>query len=215
MSLFCCIIVYVLKHTQVSRHGLIAYSSSLDCPGIMTRSVADAALLLDCLASSTPDHRDSMSAIAPPHVFPPNDESDNSFMHNALKVVGEMTHNSRPLTGMVVGIPREYSVEGLHESGKSAWLSAMSQLEALGAEVVSVSVPSVTYALPAYYVLACAEASSNLSRYDGLRYGKGVEDVTVPLHEAIMRARSDGFGAEVQRRILCGTFVLGASSYAS
>lgn len=201
-----------MKHLslgQISRHGLIAYSSSLDCPGVMSRSVGDAALLLDCLASSTPDKRDSMSNMTPPHSFSTSD----SF----LQTVFDVTDGKKdlPLSGMVVGIPKEFSVEGLHESGRSAWIHSMQLLEEQGAEVVTVSIPSVSYALPAYYVLACAEASSNLSRFDGLRYGKGVSDASIPLHDAIIKARSEGFGEEVQRRILCGAFVLCASSYAS
>ena len=125
------------------------------------------------------------------------------------------------LKGITVGVPREFHVDGLHDSALRAWGETVGILKDLGANVVSVSVPSVPHALPAYYVIACAEASSNLARYDGLRYGaryepeSEIEKNSMYLHDVITASRTHGLGAEVQRRILCGTFVLSAPSYES
>ena len=122
------------------------------------------------------------------------------------------------LKGFTIGIPVEFHVDGLHDSALKAWGKTIQHLKDLGANVVSVSVPSVPHALPAYYVIASAEASSNLARYSGLFYGPRYEtksDEKINLEQLITKTRTEGFGLEVQRRLLCGTFVLSKSAYAS
>ena len=146
------------SYGRVSRHGLVAYASSLDCPGVIVRSVGDAALLLDALAPTAPDERDANSAAAPPYL---------AGSAAAAAAAGA----AADLRGVVVGVPREFHVEGMDGAMLAQWAATVGVLQGLGAEVVSVGLPSVPSALPAYCVLACAEASSNLARFDGLRWG--------------------------------------------
>jgi len=203
---------------RVSRHGLIAYASSMDCPSLITRSCEDAALLLDSglLAGdrlSTPNRPQQRDAH---HVTAASTATTPNWSGHTLE-----SSPAYPLAGLVVGVPHEFHVAELHASNFEAWAKCVDTLQGLGAKVVGVSLPSVPFALPAYYVLACAEAHSNLARFDGLRYGdpstppteEGGESKELNLKEAITRARSMGFGDEVQRRILCGAYVLCASSY--
>ncbi|MCF3973524.1 Asp-tRNA(Asn)/Glu-tRNA(Gln) amidotransferase subunit GatA [Paracoccus salsus] len=177
---------------RVSRWGVIAYASSLDQAGPMTKTVRDAAIMLGAMASVDP--QDSTSAD-----FPVPD-------YEAL-LTGD-------IRGKKIGIPREYRIEGMPDDIASLWQMGADMLRDAGAEIVDISLPHTKYALPAYYVIAPAEASSNLARYDGVRYGRrarlGQGDGIVEMYE---KTRAEGFGPEVQRRIMIGTYVLSAGFY--
>ena len=175
---------------RCSRYGIVAFASSLDQAGPMTRTVRDAAILLRAMASVDP--RDSTSVDLPVPDY-------EAGLDSGVK-------------GLRVGIPREYRIDGAPPEIDSLWAKGVEWLKAQGAEIVEVSLPHTKYALPTYYIVAPAEASSNLARYDGVRYGHraaGVKDI-VDLYE---RSRAEGFGAEVQRRILIGTYVLSSGYY--
>ncbi|MDR3209284.1 MAG: Asp-tRNA(Asn)/Glu-tRNA(Gln) amidotransferase subunit GatA [Oscillospiraceae bacterium] len=184
---FCGIVGLKPTYGAVSRHGLIAYASSLDQIGPLTASVRDAALVFDAISGR--DARDMTSRGAEP-------------------VSPRLTGDVR---GMKIGLAREF-YEDLPDEISRALDSIARTLERLGATLVPVEFPMLKNALPAYYILACAEASSNLGRYDGLRYGHRTEKST-DLEDFIRRTRSEGFGAEVRRRILLGTYVLSAGYY--
>ncbi|MGR3361739.1 MAG: Asp-tRNA(Asn)/Glu-tRNA(Gln) amidotransferase subunit GatA [Paracoccus sp. (in: a-proteobacteria)] len=177
---------------RVSRWGVIAYASSLDQAGPITRSVRDAAIMLGAMASV--DDKDSTSADLPV----PDYES---------LLTGD-------IRGKRIGIPREYRMDGIPEDIASLWDRGADMLRDAGAEIVDISLPHTKYALPAYYVIAPAEASSNLARYDGVRYGRraapGQGGGIVEMYE---KTRAEGFGPEVQRRIMIGTYVLSAGFY--
>jgi aspartyl-tRNA(Asn)/glutamyl-tRNA(Gln) amidotransferase subunit A len=175
---------------RVSRYGVIAFASSLDQVGPMTRTVADAAALLQVLA--VPDPRDSTSA--------PVDAPD----YRATLEQG--------IAGMKLGIPKEYFVSGMDPEVEKSVRQAAASLEKMGARVIDVSLPHTRYAVATYYLIAPAEASSNLARYDGVRYGfraKGAKD----LREMYFQTRAEGFGPEVKRRIMLGTYALSAGYY--
>ncbi|HBW25017.1 MAG: aspartyl/glutamyl-tRNA amidotransferase subunit A [Alphaproteobacteria bacterium GWC2_42_16] len=174
---------------RCSRWGIVAFASSLDQAGPLTRDVRDAALMLKVMAGH--DLKDSTSA----QVEVPNFEK-------ALDLgVG----------GLRVGIPKEYRLEGMSEDIMKLWERGKTWLKEAGAEIVDISLPHTKYSLPTYYVLAPAEASSNLARYDGVRYGLRVPGKT--LDELYENTRSEGFGEEVRRRIMIGTYVLSAGYY--
>ncbi|MEM9121934.1 MAG: Asp-tRNA(Asn)/Glu-tRNA(Gln) amidotransferase subunit GatA [Pseudomonadota bacterium] len=176
---------------RCSRWGIVAFASSLDQAGPVARSVQDAAILLRSMASHDP--KDSTSADKPV----PDYEA-------AL---------GRSVKGLKIGIPKEYRVDGMPETVDALWAQGRAWLEDAGAETVEISLPHTQYALPTYYIVAPAEASSNLARYDGVRYGRRAEgefDDIIALYEA---SRAEGFGDEVQRRILIGTYVLSAGYY--
>ncbi|HEY0213336.1 MAG TPA: Asp-tRNA(Asn)/Glu-tRNA(Gln) amidotransferase subunit GatA [Paenirhodobacter sp.] len=177
---------------RVSRWGVVAYASSLDQAGPMTKSVRDAAIMLGTMASV--DAKDSTSA----DIAVPDFEA-------AL---------SGDIRGKRIGIPREYRVKGMSDELAKFWDDGAAMLRDAGAEIVDISLPHSKYALPAYYVIAPAEASSNLARYDGVRYGHratlGAGDGIVEMYE---KSRAEGFGPEVQRRIMIGTYVLSAGFY--
>ncbi len=176
---------------RVSRYGMIAFASSLDQAGPITRSVADAAALLGIIAGHDP--RDSTSVNAP--------------VPDYLAAVG------KPVKGLRIGLPREYfEGEGLDPAVKEAVERTLMSLEDQGATVVDVSLPHTGYALSTYYLIAPAEASSNLARYDGVRYGHRAEGVS-GLIEMMSKTRAEGFGAEVKRRIMIGTYALSAGYY--
>jgi aspartyl-tRNA(Asn)/glutamyl-tRNA(Gln) amidotransferase subunit A len=176
---------------RVSRYGMIAFASSLDQGGPVTRSVADAALLLGITAGH--DRRDSTSLDVP--------------VPDYAAALG------RDLKGLRVGLPKEYFAgEGLDPEVRAAVGSALDALLAAGAEAVEVSLPHTEYALSTYYLIAPAEASSNLARYDGVRYGHRAEGAT-GLVEMMSRTRAEGFGPEVKRRIMIGTYALSAGYY--
>ncbi len=174
---------------RVSRWGIVAFASSLDQAGPITRDVRDAAIMLQSMAGH--DAKDTTSVDVPV----PDYEA---------ALTGD-------IRGLRVGIPGEYRMEGMPGEIESLWATGVEWLKAAGAEVVDVSLPHTKYALPAYYIVAPAEASSNLARYDGVRYGLRVpgEDI-VDMYE---NTRAAGFGAEVRRRVLIGTYVLSAGYY--
>lgn len=185
---FCGIVGLKPTYGAVSRYGLIAYASSFDQIGPLTTSVEDAALLFDILSKK--DAHDSTSVGAQHLVVPALQQS---------------------LKGRKIGIAAEYFT-GLREGVQAALDRAGKVCEKLGAQLVPMSIPEIQYALPVYYILACAEASSNLSRYDGIRYGMKAEHYT-GVNDMIERTRSAGFGSEVKHRILLGTYVLSAGYY--
>ncbi len=175
---------------RCSRWGIVAFASSLDQAGPMTRTVRDAALLLTHMASV--DEKDSTSVDVPVPDYEVGLEAGVQKLR--------------------IGIPKEYRVEGAPPEIEALWRRGADWLKAQGAEIIEVSLPHTKYALPAYYIVAPAEASSNLARYDGVRYGyraEGTHDLT-DLYE---KSRAEGFGAEVRRRVLIGTYVLSAGYY--
>jgi len=174
----------------VSRYGMIAFASSLDQGGPLARSAEDLALLLDVMVGFDP--RDSTSLERP--------EEDYSRMLDA------------PLSGLRIGLPREYFSEGISDEVRAAVETAIGEYRKLGATTVEVGLPASELSVPAYYVIAPAEASSNLSRYDGVRYGFRAEEYT-DLLDMYCKTRAQGFGAEVKRRILIGTYVLSHGYY--
>ncbi|MFN8726590.1 MAG: Asp-tRNA(Asn)/Glu-tRNA(Gln) amidotransferase subunit GatA, partial [Rhodospirillales bacterium] len=174
---------------RCSRWGIVAFASSLDQAGPMTRDVRDAAIMLGAMAGH--DAKDSTSVPLPV----PNYEA-------------AMTGDIR---GLRFGIPKEYRVDGMPAEIEKLWQQGIDWMKAAGAEPVEISLPHTKYALPTYYIIAPAEASSNLARYDGVRYGLRVPGNT--LDEMYENTRAAGFGAEVRRRILIGTYVLSAGYY--
>jgi len=186
---FCGIVGLKPTYGRCSRWGVVAFASSLDHPGPMTRSVRDAAIMLGAMAGHDP--KDSTSAPVPVPDF------------EAGLAAG--------VKGLRVGIPREFRVEGMPAEIETLWQRGIDWLRAGGAEPVEVSLPMSKYALPAYYIIAPAEASSNLARYDGVRFGLRVEGDS--LDDMYEKTRAAGFGAEVRRRVLIGTYVLSAGYY--
>ena len=178
------------SYGRVSRFGLVAFASSLDQIGPLTKTVHDSALLMNAIAGH--DSHDSTSLNAP---------------------VPDYTKNlGRDLKGIRIGLAKEYMIEGIEPAVKSAVMTAVKQLGSLGAEIVEVSLPHTDYAISVYYILATAEASANLARFDGVRYGHRAEKVS-SLFEHYARSRAEGFGAEVKRRIILGTYVLSSGYY--
>jgi aspartyl-tRNA(Asn)/glutamyl-tRNA(Gln) amidotransferase subunit A len=182
-----------------SRYGMIAFASSLDQAGVVARSAEDCALLLSAMSGF--DERDSTSVERPPQDF-----------HAAMHAPREGASAARPLHGLRIGLPREFFPAGLATDVEQAVRAALAELEKLGATLVDVSLPRTELAIPVYYIIAPAEASSNLSRYDGVRYGHRAA-VHGDLQDMYRRTRSEGFGAEVQRRIMIGTYVLSHGYY--
>ena len=174
---------------RCSRFGIVAFASSLDQAGPMARSTEDCAILLEAMSGFDP--RDSTSADRPVPDF--------------------RAACTRGVKGLRIGIPAEYRVEGMDPTIEKLWQSGIAWLEAAGATIVDFSLPHTKYGLPVYYIVAPAEASSNLARYDGVRFGARVEGADlIDLYE---RTRAAGFGAEVKRRIMIGTYVLSAGYY--
>lgn len=178
------------SYGRVSRYGVVAFASSLDQVGPMTRDVHDAALLLNVIAGHDPLDSTSVPQAVPDYT-------------QALKSEAK---------GLKIGIPQEYFAEGLSEEVRSALDQAIKTYQDLGAEIQEVSLPHTSYAVPTYYILAPAEASSNLARYDGVRYGYRTPEAK-DLLTLYKKSRSEGFGAEVKRRIMLGTYVLSAGYY--
>ena len=175
---------------RVSRWGMIAFASSLDQAGTLTRSAEDAALLLAAMAGF--DERDSTSVDEP--------------------VPDYVAGLDRSLEGLTIGLARQFFDEGLEADNEAALRAAVAELEGLGATVREVELPSIGLSVPTYYVVAPAECSSNLSRFDGVRFGYRAEDPK-DLTDLYCRSRAEGFGAEVKRRIMTGTYVLSAGYY--
>ena len=174
---------------RVSRYGLVAFASSLDQIGPVTRDVTDCAHLMNIISGY--DKRDSTSI--------------NAEVPDYTKSL------VKDVKGLKIGLPKEYFVEGMDEDVEKAVRAAIKQFEDLGAEVVEVSMPHTKYAVSAYYLIAPAEASSNLARYDGVSYGARVEGTDIV--DMYKKTRSEKFGEEVQRRIMLGTYALSAGYY--
>ena len=175
---------------RVSRWGMIAFASSLDQAGPMARTAEDCAIMLNCMASF--------------------DEKDSTSVNQSVPDYTASLGNS--IKGLKIGIPKEYFSEGLDPGTEIAVRKALADLEAQGAQLVEISLPNSHLSVPAYYVIAPAEASANLSRFDGVKYGyrcKNPKD----LQDMYCRSRTEGFGEEVQRRILIGTYCLSAGYY--
>jgi aspartyl-tRNA(Asn)/glutamyl-tRNA(Gln) amidotransferase subunit A len=175
---------------RVSRWGMIAFASSLDQGGPMARTAEDCAIMLSCMASYDENDSTSVDQLVP----------DYSSTLN------------RPIKGLKIGVPKEYFSEGLHPGTEAAVRQALADLVAQGAELVDISLPNSALSVPAYYVIAPAEASANLSRFDGVRYGYRCDEPK-DLQDMYCRTRGEGFGEEVQRRILIGTYCLSAGYY--
>ena len=177
---------------RVSRWGIVAFASSLDQAGPMTKTVRDSAIMLKAMAGHDP--MDSTSADIPVPDF-------EAMLTGDIK-------------GQTIGIPKEYRMDGMPDEIEALWAEGRAMLEDAGARIVDISLPHTKYALPAYYVIAPAEASSNLARYDGVRYGHRAQlaqgDGVTEMYE---KTRAEGFGAEVKRRVMIGTYVLSAGFY--
>ena len=188
-SAYCGVTGIKPTYGRCSRYGIMAFASSLDQAGPIAKDVRDCAVMLKSMAGY--DAKDSTSA----KVEVPDFER---FLTADVK-------------GMRIGLPKEYRVEGLNAEVAAYWDNAAAMLKDRGAEVVEISLPHTKYALPVYYIIAPAEASSNLARYDGLRYGERVDGIH--LDDMYINSRTAGFGAEVKRRIMIGTYVLSAGYY--
>jgi aspartyl-tRNA(Asn)/glutamyl-tRNA(Gln) amidotransferase subunit A len=186
---FCGVVGFKPTYGAVSRFGLIAYASSFDQIGPIAPSVEDAALIYDAISDYDPMDSTSIGRKAP---------------------VSPALENS--IRGKKIGIVKEY-FRGVRPDVDSAIKKAVGVLCSLGAETVEFSLPAISYSLPVYYILACAEASSNLGRYDGIRYGYQTKQHFADRNDMVCKTRSEGFGAEVKRRILLGTYVLSAGYY--
>ena len=189
---FCGVTGLKTTYGRVSRYGLIPLVSSFDTIGPMARSVYDVALVLETIAGH--DAKDSTSRVEP------------------VQHYSEILKKTENLRGLRIGIPSEYFVEGLDSAVDFSLRSAIKQIESLGAEVLEVSLPHTQYAIPVYYLILFAEASSNLAKYDGVRYGSSERNVD-SLMELYLETREKGFGAETKRRIMLGTFALSAGYY--
>ena len=187
---FCGVVGVLPTYGRVSRYGLIAFASSLDRIGPLTNTVADAATVLGVMAGYDP--LDATSSLEP--------------------VPDYAAELAKPVKGLKIGVPAEYFADGLDPEVRAAVEGAIDKLRAEGAEIRSISLPHTRYAIPAYYVLATAEASSNLARFDGVRYGYRAPDANT-LSAMYRHTRDGGFGAEVKRRILLGTYALSAGYY--
>lgn len=187
---FCGVVGMKPTYGSVSRYGLVAFASSLDQIGPITSTVLDNALVLNAIVGH--DKRDATSVNRVYNDF-------TADIKNGVK-------------GMKIGVPEEFLGEGISDDVRKALLAAADTYRALGAELVSVSMPSIDYALSAYYVISSAEASSNLARFDGVRYGYRCDDYS-NIDELYRKSRSEGFGSEVKKRIMLGTFALSSGYY--
>ncbi|HKV94261.1 MAG TPA: Asp-tRNA(Asn)/Glu-tRNA(Gln) amidotransferase subunit GatA [Candidatus Angelobacter sp.] len=187
---FCGVVGLMPTYGRVSRYGLIAFASSLDHIGPLTRTVKDAAIILRVIAGRDP--LDSTSADVPV----PDYEA-------------ELT---KPVSGLKIGVPQEYFGEGLDPEVRAAVEAGIDKLRAAGCEIIPISLAHSKYAIPAYYVIATAEASANLARFDGVRYGHRSKSART-LSEMYRRSRDEGFGPEVKRRIMLGTYALSSGYY--
>ena len=187
---FCGVVGLMPTYGRVSRYGLIAFASSLDHIGPLTKTVRDAAIVLRTIAGRDP--MDATSAEVP--------------------VPDYVAELEKPVRGLKLGVAKEYFGEGLDSEVRKSVEGAIQKLAELGCEIVPVSLPHTEYAIPTYYIVATAEASSNLARFDGVRYGYRAADART-LSEMYRRSRDHGFGAEVKRRIMLGTYALSAGYY--
>ena len=187
---FCGVVGLMPTYGRVSRYGLIAFASSLDHIGPLTKTVKDAAILLKVIAGHDP--LDSTSADAPV----PDYEADLA----------------KPVAGMKIGVPKEYFSEGLDAEIRAAVEAGIAKLRSAGCEIIPISLSHTAYAIPTYYVIATAEASANLARYDGVRYGYRAKGART-LSEMYRKSRDEAFGTEVKRRIMLGTYALSSGYY--
>ncbi|MCK6625895.1 MAG: Asp-tRNA(Asn)/Glu-tRNA(Gln) amidotransferase subunit GatA [Anaerolineae bacterium] len=188
---YCGVVGLKPTYGRVSRYGLIAFGSSLDQIGPLTKDVEDAAILLNAIAGHDPHDSTSLNAPVPDYVAEMKQGDD--------------------LKGLRVGVPKEYFIEGLDAGVESTVRAAINQLAQLGAEIVEVSLPNTRYGIPVYYLIAPAEASANLARYDGVRFGLRQEGSD--MWDTLRQTREAGFGWEVKRRIMLGTYALSAGYY--
>ena len=189
------------SYGRVSRYGMIAYASSLDQAGPMGKSAEDCALLLSAMSSHDP--RDSTS-------LADSGEDYSRYLQQDWRTGS--ANPAKPLEGLRIGMPAEFFAEGLSEEVAKSVQAAAKLLESLGAQIIEVSLPKTKLSIPVYYVLAPAEASSNLSRFDGVRYGYRASEYR-DLNDMYKKSRTEGFGAEVKRRILIGAYVLSHGYY--
>ena len=189
------------SYGRVSRYGMIAYASSLDQAGPMGKSAEDCALLLSAMSSHDP--RDSTS-------LADSGEDYSRYLQQDWRT--ENANPAKPLEGLRIGMPAEFFAEGLSVEVAKSVQAAAKLLESLGAQIIEVSLPKTKLSIPVYYVLAPAEASSNLSRFDGVRYGYRASEYR-DLNDMYKKSRTEGFGAEVKRRILIGAYVLSHGYY--
>jgi aspartyl-tRNA(Asn)/glutamyl-tRNA(Gln) amidotransferase subunit A len=187
---FCGVVGLKPTYGRVSRFGVVAYASSLDQVGPLTKNVRDCALMLQTIAAHDPQDSTSVNTSTPDY----------------------LTHLDRGVQGLRIGIPKEYFAEGMQPEVRTAVQDALTQLQALGAQPVPISLPHTNYAIATYYIIATAEASSNLARYDGMRYGYRTPQAS-NLETAYQQSRAEGFGREVKRRIMLGSYVLSAGYY--
>lgn len=188
---FCGCVGLKPTYGMISRYGLTAFASSLDQIGPITKTVKDSAILLEAMAGK--------------------DEMDSTSIDMEVPSFGNMLTTDHSLKGMKLGLPKEYFVEGMDSEVEKAVRDAVEHCKKLGAEIVEVSLPHSKYAIAVYYIIATAEASANLARFDGIRYGLR-KDGTDPI-ELYGKTRAAGFGAEVKRRIILGTYVLSSGYY--
>jgi aspartyl-tRNA(Asn)/glutamyl-tRNA(Gln) amidotransferase subunit A len=186
----CGVVGLMPTYGRVSRYGLIAFASSLDKIGPLTKTVNDAALILRHMAGRDPQDSTSVELPVPDYV----------------------AEIEKPVTGLRIGVPKEYFAEGLDTEVRSHVEATIQKLAKAGCEVVPISLPTTRYAIPTYYVVATAEASSNLARFDGVRYGHRAKEAKT-LAAMYRRSRDEGFGPEVKRRIMLGTYALSAGYY--
>lgn len=187
---FCGITGLKPTYGRVSRFGMVAFASSLDQAGPMARSAEDCAYLMNAIAGF--DHQDSTSS----------EQATEDYLANL----------NQPLSGLKIGLPKEYFDSGLSLELKNTLMQAIKEFEKLGASIKDISLPNLKLSIPSYYVIAPSEASSNLSRFDGVRYGHRCEDPK-DLLDMYMRSRAEGFGQEVQKRIMVGTYALSEGYY--
>jgi aspartyl-tRNA(Asn)/glutamyl-tRNA(Gln) amidotransferase subunit A len=188
---FCGISGIKPTYGRCSRWGVIAFASSLDQPGVFAKTVEDNAIFLQAIAGF--------------------DKNDSTSVNQAVPNWAANINSS--MKGKKIGIPKEYMVDGMNGEVKAAWEKGAELLKAQGAEIVEISLPHTKYALATYYIVAPAEASSNLARYDGVRYGHRTAEKVNSLDEMYEKTRSEGFGDEVKRRIMIGTYVLSHGYY--
>ncbi|KAG9105907.1 Trimeric GatFAB AmidoTransferase(AdT) complex subunit, partial [Ceratobasidium sp. 392] len=203
---YCGVVGLKPSYGMISRWGIVSYADSLDCVGVLASTVADAKIVYDAISHY--DVRDPTSV--------PEDLRESAQAASQARI-NSFSSVTGYLTGIKIGIPREYFPEELDQKTLNPFRTLLSNLSRHGAKFVPVSLPNTSYALSAYYVLASAEASSNLSRYDGIRYGSRVDvpegtDLTYA-GNAYAATRSAGFGAEVKKRILLGTYALTADAF--
>lgn len=177
------------SYGRVSRYGLVAFGSSLDCPGPLARTVEDVARILQVIAGHDPLDSTSMKTEVPDYV---------------AGLTGD-------IKGLKIGIPKEYFIKGIQPEVEQAVRAAIAKLESLGAKAVEISLPNTSYSLPVYYIIAPAEASANLARYDGIRFGPKIDKGE--MWDTYKATRGQGFGPEVKRRIMLGTYALSAGYY--